>query len=103
MGRERRGEWEKRIEGWKSSGQTGAEYAAGVGVKEATLRHWKWRLEREKKSGAQAGGGVGFVRVVAAPAGEPIEIQLGDGVRIRVPEQFDVEALRRVLEVVRVG
>jgi hypothetical protein len=103
MARETRAEWARRIEEWSSSGLTGAEFAAEVGVKESTLRHWKWQLDRKARSRARKPT---FVRVApvevrAVPVVvEPIEIVLRGGIRIRVPERFDAGALRRVLEVV---
>jgi len=42
----RRDEWAKRIERWTESALTGAQFAQQIGVKESTLRHWKWRLEK---------------------------------------------------------
>jgi hypothetical protein len=104
MARETRAEWAKRIEQWGRSGLTGAEFAFEVGVKESTLRHWKWQLDGEAKGRAKKPA---FVRVapveVPSVTVEPIEIVLSGGIRIRVPERFDVVALRRVLEVVGAG
>jgi hypothetical protein len=102
MARETGVEWAERIEEWSRSGLTGAEFAAEVGVKESTLRHWKWQLDRGAKTRRRKPA---FVQVaqVAARAVEPIEIVVRDGIRIRVPERFGAEALRRVLEVVRAG
>jgi len=106
MARETKAEWAKRIEQWRRSGLTGAEFAAEVGVKEATLRHRKWQLDREAKGQARKPA---FVRVAkvevpsVAVVVESIEIVLRDGIRIRVPERFDAGALRRLLEVVRAG
>src|SRR6266851_6793007 len=49
MPRISREEWAKRIERWIDSGLTGAEFAAEIGVKETTLRHWKWALSRHTR------------------------------------------------------
>ena len=46
MERVSRDQWAKRVERWCESGLTAAEFAAEIGVKEATLRHWKWALRR---------------------------------------------------------
>ncbi len=46
----RRDEWAKRIEQWTQSGLTGAEFAQQIGVKESTLRHWKWELEKSART-----------------------------------------------------
>jgi hypothetical protein len=52
-----RDEWAKRIERWTDSELTGAEFAAKIGVKEATLRHWKWALARRHARARMGSGG----------------------------------------------
>jgi DNA-binding transcriptional regulator YdaS (Cro superfamily) len=47
MPRAPRREWAKRIAAWKSSRLSGAAFAARIGVKEATLRHWGWKLRAD--------------------------------------------------------
>jgi hypothetical protein len=44
MARESRETWAKRVERWRDSGLTAAEFAAEVGVNPRTLSYWKWRL-----------------------------------------------------------
>jgi transcriptional regulator with XRE-family HTH domain len=97
--RQSRAIWAKRVERWKRSGLTGAEFAAQLGVKEATLRHWKWQLERRGKSPSAE-----FIEVVAAPDAltvEPraLEVVVG-ALRVVVPVDFDEDTLRRLLRVV---
>lgn len=97
--RQPRAIWAKRVEQWKRSGLTGAEFAAQLGVKEATLRHWKWQLERRLKS-----PGAEFIEVVAARdalTAEPqaLEVVVGE-LRVVVPVGFDEDTLRRLLRVV---
>jgi hypothetical protein len=101
MARETRETWAKRVEQWERSGLSGAEFAAQRGLKEATLRHWKWQLghgQRAKSRGAE------FIEVVAdarALAGEARELEVVvGGVRVVVPKGFDEETLRRLLRVV---
>jgi hypothetical protein len=43
----RTGEWAKRVERWRDSGLTTAEFAAPVGINAKTLTYWAWTLERE--------------------------------------------------------
>lgn len=91
--------WAKRVEQWKHSGLSGAEFATRLGVKEATLRHWKWQLERRAKNPSAE-----FIEVVAAPdalTAEPraLEVVVGQ-MRVIVPVGFDEDTLRRLLHVV---
>jgi hypothetical protein len=105
MTRKTRDEWAKVEREWSRSGQTGAEFAAEIGVKEATLRHWKWRLDHGVPSRRRRRSESAFVRVapievplVGAEA-ESIEVVLLGGVRIRVPAEFEGATLRRVLDI----
>ena len=111
MAREPRDVWAKRVERWRTSGLTADEFAAEVGVKANTLRHWSWLLGREnrapsatatKRSSPRA---VPFVEVVAAPsscipAPDALEIVVRDSLRIRVSAAFDPDLLRRVIAAV---
>jgi hypothetical protein len=97
--RQTRAEWARRIEEWKRSGLSGAEFAARAGVKESTLRYWKWQVGRQAKKAARPG----FVEVVAAPGGlvadaPPLEVLVGAR-RVLVPAGFDEDTLRRLLRV----
>ncbi len=44
MERVSRETWSKRVERWKDSGLTAAEYAAEAGINAHSLSWWKWRL-----------------------------------------------------------
>jgi hypothetical protein len=110
----KRDEWAKRIERWKDSGLTAAEYGAETGLNRHTLTYWKWRLKaqpgvgRTKSAEKQtAPMPAGFVEVkmplpepivVSEPA-EPLELLLAGGMRLRIPVRFDEQALRRVVAV----
>jgi hypothetical protein len=113
MERVSRDEWKKRIERWTDSGLTGGEFAAEIGVKETTLRHWKWALRRDaQEPGWQAKaarerrrrGGTEFVEVIASStppsaSTESLEVTLRNGLKLRLPVQFDPTSLQRVLDV----
>jgi len=112
MGRAPREVWIKRVERWRDSGLGAKEFAEQTGVDSDRLRHWKWRLSREglgpKAPSAQSpatAGSLPFVEVTPPLPrdrdDEEIEIVAPSGLRIRVPQQFDAETLRRVLAVVR--
>lgn len=104
--------WIKRVERWHDSGLSAKEFAEQAGVDSDRLRHWKWRLAKEgaePKAAAVESAAVSpplaFVEVTPTPPrdrdDEEIEILAPSGFRIRVPERFDAETLRRVLAVVR--
>lgn len=96
MARAGRAVWAKRVEQWTKSGLTGAAFAARLGVKEATLRHWRWQLGHETKTVAAPA----FVEVVA-PMVQPqaaLEVKVGE-VQVVVPAGFDEETLRRLMRV----
>ncbi len=80
---------------------TGAEFAAKLDVKEATLRHWKWELKRRAGArGADSGEAPSFVEIaqVASVSPEPFELVLRDGRSLRIPASFDGAALRSLLQ-----
>lgn len=124
MGHDPREVWAKRVERWSDSGLTAKEFAAETGLNANTLMHWKWRLgaevRRRQRAARPVVAAAHFVELtppavaetvpaVAAPvaetsapattaaAGEPLEVVLREGLRIRVPVQFDAGALRRVV------
>lgn len=102
-----REKWQRQVERWSKSGLTRREFAARAGVNPHTLSYWKWRLRKES-GGAKARRHrkePTFIEVTGAAAwwqgSDRLEIVVGDDIVVRVPEQFDVESLRRVLEVLR--
>jgi transposase-like protein len=118
MAREPREVWEKRVARWRESGLTAKEFAGEVGVNANTLAHWAWRLDQaaagSPKEATQARStkttpSVSFVEVVGAPRSdlraEPdksrlyaaFELVLAGGRTLRVPVDFEAEALRRLI------
>jgi transposase-like protein len=121
MGRESQDVWAKRVERWRDSGLTVKEFAAEIGVNANTLSGWRWRLRPPKESGVGRDSAkrashspsradtrsVAWVEVARPTtpvhdmhAPEPIEVVLVGGRRLRVPAQFDADALRRVIAAV---
>lgn len=96
--------WRKRVARWRESGLTAQEFAAKTGLNRHTLRMWSSQLRRERRrSGPRARHrrGPRFIELQTVPAsGSVLEVALGDVV-VRVPADFDQDALRRVLAVVR--
>jgi hypothetical protein len=117
--------WVKRVARWRESGQTAPDFAAAHGLNVDRLRHWGWRLEKEREAATlppedsppKTGVVVPFVEVERVPTTvtqvkvaptrkppsttESIEIITPSGLRVRVPSKFDEDALRRVLAAVR--
>lgn len=96
--------WRKRVGRWRASGLTAQQFAAKTGLNKHTLAIWSSQLRRERRrSGPRARrrGRPRFIELEAVPAqGSAIELVLG-AVCVRVPVDFDEDALRRVLAVVR--
>jgi hypothetical protein len=105
--RRSRSEWEREVAQWRSSGRSAADYARERGVKAGTLLWWSAQLKRKRTPvrGVEATP-VAFLplhvrethpeRSVMA-TGSTIEVILGNGRRVRVVGQVDVEQLERVL------
>lgn len=108
--------WRDRSEDWESSGQTQADFCAERGLSLPAFRWWRWKLKQEGSGSTRSrvreeGGGMRLVpvRVVAAKAQSPtsvpcsvppasaFEVLLESGTCIRVPGDFDAEALSRLL------
>jgi transposase-like protein len=109
--------WAKRVEEWRASGVSAQEFARRIGVSANSLRHWAWRLKsraeptgrsgtsRERSAAMSTVQGtpvspLTFVEMTAAIQGAPLELVLVNGVRVRVPPEFDASALARILDVV---
>lgn len=115
MERTSREAWAKRVERWKDSGLTAAEFAAEIGVRAGTLSWWKWRLASAAEKRVSAGRAprarprvavstkaispLTFVEVAAPVSAERIEVVLPSSIRIRIPATFDTVTLGRVLDV----
>ena len=111
MAKADRAEWSKRVERWRDSGLSAKEFAAETGLKASTLSYWKWRLKSEGKPAPRSASlvkttarkppqeqSLSFVEVArSAIAASRFEVELAHGVVVRVPMDFDSEALGRLL------
>lgn len=116
--RSSREQWRKRVERWRDSGLTAAEFSAEVGINPRTLAFWKWKLSKEdagestkprsrraprsRSTALQPARFDAVTFVEFAPAEDrtvPIELVIGRYV-VRVPGSFDADVLGRVLDVV---
>ena len=117
MGRESREIWLKRVERWRDSGLSVKEFARELGVNHNTLAGWRYRLGVEELARAtrkHAGESsprssatsdekkaIEFVELVrASPTEQRFEVVAANGWTVRVPAQFDGEALGRLLAIV---
>jgi hypothetical protein len=115
MARADRATWAKRVERWKDSGLSAAEFASELEINAHSLSWWKWQLGKQDaappaatrerrairrgKRRKPARQRLKFVELPSVPApGEPLEVVLVSGVRVRVPTQFDAAALGKLLE-----
>jgi hypothetical protein len=109
-----REEWAKRVERWRDSGLTTAEFAAELGINPKTLTYWAWTLKREasgkkrvwstKKRPVAAGRATtaqmdpGFVELPRHGSTARFELEVR-GRRLHIPSAFDAQQLRALLEV----
>ncbi len=108
--------WAQRVQRWQDSDLTAAEFAAEIGINPRTLSYWKWRLGKEARQTSKrkrprsatrraraSRKKAKFVEVTAPKvltSGDRIELVVDAGVVVRVPDGFETETLRRVLQTV---
>jgi hypothetical protein len=127
--RESREVWAKRVERWKDSDLSANEFAAEVGVNPRTLVWWRTELKRsaaraagkevpakrmqastERSATRSTGPGpvktrhahaVASVVQVSGGSADRLEVVFGSGVTLRIPERFDVDAVGRLVTLLR--
>jgi transposase len=117
----RRAVWVKRVQAWRASGRSAAEFCQGKSFAEGTLRWWVSRLKRLADEEAEAGAPdtaegaaeVRLARVVRSPGqavsderstGEVVVIEsVRHAMRIAVSRGTDRETLAMVVEVLGLG
>lgn len=96
--------WKKRVDQWKRSGLTSAEFASrNGGCNPNTLKFWKWQLGREARE-KRAPSKVEFLEVppptVLPRSDSALVVELDQRpYRIRLTADFSEDGLRRVLSV----
>ena len=112
-----REEWARRVERWRDSGLTTAQFAAELGINPKSLTYWAWTLKREaagqkrvwpaKRRGTvppttatvpAKAAPAGFVEVSSRAGLQRFELEVR-GRRLHIPSDFDVQQLRSLLEV----
>lgn len=107
--RETRDEWRKRVDRWKDSGLTAAEFAAETGINAGTLQFWRYKLKKDgggddtkKPTRPETPMSTSIIELRAPAAIQTdvrFEIELANGRRLRVPAGFDDSALRALIGV----
>jgi transposase len=97
-----REDWAERVERWKKSGLTAAEFGEREGIQGKQLHWWKWHLGKNEAPSASETPRLLPVRVVQSrdvgvSKGTPLEIVLQSGHVLRIPHGFDPATLRSVL------
>ena len=99
-------EWQQRIERWRESGLTAAQFAVELGINAGTLKFWQYKLKKAKR--AESAGEAppkerktsiapAFVEVRTGGREARFELELSNGRLLRVPEAFDAKALEPFL------
>jgi len=121
LGTERRRRWSyeekaRLIEETLQPGETVCGVARRHGVAQSLLFSWRRQARAGRLGGQETGPALIPVEISSAPSPAPqlpssapapiarvgiIEIELGRGCRVRVDRDVDVEALERVLELLR--
>jgi hypothetical protein len=108
-------EWARRVEAWKRSGLSAAEYGGRHGIEFRKLYWWSWWLGKKGggRARAQTAAGAPAVRMLPVkvvpptrPASEPrpcaAEFQLGHGGVLAIHDNADPDwAARLIVRVVR--
>jgi hypothetical protein len=107
--------WPRLLAQWRLSGLTQAEFCARRGLSLPAFRYHLYKPHRSGSPGpiaptAAADATPLFLPVVCSPASQPdrapsaaapLEVILGDGLRIAVAPGFDPQTLRRIVEALR--
>ena len=96
--RRSRQEWRELTDAWRISGISGVAFAEREGLNANTFSWWRSELGREARKPAAS---LSLVPVRMALVSAPIEIDLRDGVRLRVPETSDLGRVRDLVQLLR--
>src|SRR5262249_9609977 len=99
-------EWTKRVEAWRNSGLSAAQFCNGKDFSASGLRYWMSRLRKEQRqNGVKDDARVARVARALANADPDTSIVIEVGqARVGIRRGFDRETLRGLLELLdRVG
>lgn len=94
-------QWLATVREWEGSGLPIREFCARQGLKPATLSWWRQELKRlgGRQRTQEAVELVEIGRRGARPGDDRFEVELANGLRVRVPTRFDAAALKQLLGV----
>ena len=87
----RKKEWERIIAAQKASGLSAAEWCRKNNLKDSQFCYWRKAVQRQDKRS--------FLPLV--PGNSAIELVLSEDLKLRVPANFDEDALSRLVKVLR--
>lgn len=87
---------------WQASGLNLGAWCRREGIGYERVRRWRQQLEAPPRRGRKAPRVLPVDVVDASPVGglQDFELELPDGVRVRVPASFDESSLARVLRAI---
>ena len=98
-------QWRELVEGWQRSGLTQREYCERHGISVASLVRWRDILRRQRSDKqTDSGQALQLLPVQLVEAGNAVRtltLVLNDGLRIELPDDFNVSVLQRLLGVLR--
>lgn len=95
-----RGFWEEVVRAYETSGASHAAFAQQRGVSVSALRHWLYKLRRERS--ARRATSVRILPITVAPAPTPELVEVGvDGLIIRFRAGTDAGYIAQVVTALR--
>ena len=92
--------WRNHVRAWRASGETAASYCESAGLNPRTLSWWAWKLGKDAESSTTPARTATFIELepveLSKSAGFELEL---DALTIRVPLDFEPDALCRLLDV----
>lgn len=94
-------QWLATVREWEGSGLPIREFCVRQGLKPATLAWWRQEIKRlgDTQGGQEAVELVEIGHRGPRPGDNRFEVELGNGLRVRVPIRFDAAALKELLGV----
>lgn len=92
--------WRERVERWRASGQSVADFCAMESISPKTLKWWRREFQRRAEIAQTSSSAPAFLPVVVEARrtrNTHIEVALASGHVLRVEPGFDLETLRRLV------
>ncbi len=92
--------WAERLERFRRSGQTIAQFCAAEGISEPSFYVWKRTFAGAATSPIPDAPALVPIRLTHAPAGPPIEVVFASGTVLRFPVDARPEAIAAIVHAV---